>query len=56
MLHAWVKPGGHLLLTVPYGWGNLSGAHVYVETGLSKVLSKFKVLTEEYYYKSGGKH
>ncbi len=56
LLYRSLRPGGRLLLTVPYGRGSLPGSRVYDEDRLGKLLENFSVLEEEYYYKRDARH
>lgn len=56
LLHRGLRPGGRLLLTVPYGRGSLPGTRVYDDDRLGKLLENFSVLEEEYYSKQDGRN
>ena len=53
-MHQILKPGGKLLMTVPYGVrGQTKSYRVYDSKGLKRLLERFKILTEEYCVKKG---
>lgn len=56
LLRRSLRPGGRLLLTVPYGMGSLQGSRVYDDDRLEKLLKNFSVIDAEYYYKQDGRH
>ena len=51
-----LRPGGRLLLTVPYGRGHLSGSRIYDRARLSRLLDGFVIRDAAYYVKHGEEH
>jgi 2-polyprenyl-3-methyl-5-hydroxy-6-metoxy-1,4-benzoquinol methylase len=47
-IRSWIKPGGHLFLTVPYGAPAVTPLHrIYDDAGLERLLQGFKVESRE---------